>query len=92
MIHYKNALSKLKQNKIKIKSEIVTVEKSLNRISSINVSSPNNYPAANNTAFDGFANNSNETININNKNRNSLAMNFMPKGFCYADDSSYNYK
>ena len=31
-------------------------------------------------------------LNINNKNRNSLAMNFMPKGFCYADDSSYNYK
>ena len=69
MIHYKNALSKLKQNKIKIKSEIVTVEKSLNRISSINVSSPNNYPAANNTAFDGFAINSKETIKINNKNQ-----------------------
>ena len=65
MIHYKNALSKLKQNKIKIKSEIVTVEKSLNRISSINVNSPNNYPAANNTAFDGFAINSKETIKIN---------------------------
>ena len=31
-------------------------------------------------------------LNINNKNRNSLAMNFMPKGFCHADDSSYNYK
>ena len=30
--------------------------------------------------------------NTNNKNRNSLAMNFMPKGFCHADDSSYNYK
>ena len=69
MIHYKNALSKLKQNKIKIKSEIVTVEKSLNRISSINVNSPNNYPAANNTAFDGFAINSKETIKINNKNQ-----------------------
>ncbi|GIS66337.1 MAG: hypothetical protein CM1200mP5_1210 [Candidatus Pelagibacterales bacterium] len=64
MIHYKNALSKLKQKKIKIKSEIVTVEKSLNRISSINVSSPNNYPAANNTAFDGFA------INSKGKNKN----------------------
>ena len=68
MIHYKNALSKLKKNKIKIKSEIVTVEKSLNRISSINLNSPNNYPAANNTAFDGFAINSKETIKINNKN------------------------
>ncbi len=68
MIHYKRALLKLKKNKIKIKSEIVKVEKSLNRISSINLNSPNNYPAANNTAFDGFAINSKETIKINNKN------------------------
>jgi len=30
--------------------------------------------------------------NNNNKIRNSLAMNFMPKGFCHAEDSSYNYK
>jgi len=30
--------------------------------------------------------------NITNKNRHSLAMNFMPKGFCETDDSSYNYK
>ena len=74
MIHYKNALSKLKKNKIKIKSEIVTVEKSLNRISSINVNSPNNYPAANNTAFDGFAINSKETIKINNKNQSKRSI------------------
>ena len=30
--------------------------------------------------------------NITNKDRNSLAMNFMPDGFCDAEDSSYNYK
>ena len=30
--------------------------------------------------------------NTNNKNRNSLAMNFMPNGFCSDGDSSYNYK
>ena len=30
--------------------------------------------------------------NITNKDRNSLAMNFMPEGFCHAEDSSYNYK
>ena len=30
--------------------------------------------------------------NLTNKDRNSLAMNFMPKGFCHAEDSSYNYK
>ena len=30
--------------------------------------------------------------NLTNKARNSLAMNFMPDGFCHAEDSSYNYK
>ena len=30
--------------------------------------------------------------NLTNKDRNSLAMNFMPDGFCHAEDSSYNYK
>ncbi len=68
MIHYKKALLKLKKNKIKINSEIISVENSLNRISSLDLNSPNNYPAANNTAFDGFAINSKETIKINNKN------------------------
>ena len=68
MIHYKKALLKLKKNKIKIKSEIISVENSLNRISSIDLNSPNNYPAANNTAFDGFAISSKETNKINNKN------------------------
>jgi len=68
MIHYKKALLKLKKNKIKIKSEIISVENSLNRISSLDINSPSNYPAANNTAFDGFAINSKETNKINNKN------------------------
>ena len=30
--------------------------------------------------------------NLTNKDRNSLAMNFMPDGFCHAEESSYNYK
>jgi hypothetical protein len=30
--------------------------------------------------------------NKNSTNRNSLAMNFMPSGFCHFEDSSYNYK
>jgi len=67
MIHYKKALIKLKENKIKIKSEIISVENSLNRISSFDLNSPNNYPAANNTAFDGFAISSKETNKINSK-------------------------
>ena len=67
MIHYKKALLKLKNNKIKIKSEIISVENSLNRISSLDLNSPNNYPAANNTAFDGFAISSKETNKIDSK-------------------------
>ena len=68
MIQYKKALVKLKKNKIKIKSELISAENSLNRISALDINSPNNYPAANNTAFDGFAINSKETNKINNKN------------------------
>ena len=64
MIHYKKALLELKKNKIKIYSEKVSAEDSINRISSVNINSPNNYPAANNTAFDGFAINSRETKNL----------------------------
>ena len=30
--------------------------------------------------------------NFKGGNRNSLAMNFMPIGLCYSEDSSYNYK
>ncbi len=68
MIQYKKALLKLKKNKIKIKSELISVESALNRISALDINSPNNYPAANNTAFDGFAINSKETNKITNKN------------------------
>ena len=67
MIHYKKALVELKKNKIKINSELVKVENSLNRILSIDLNSPNNYPAADNTAFDGFAVNSKETNKIYGK-------------------------
>ena len=67
MIHYKKALLELKKNKIKIHSENISVENSINRISAINLNSPNNYPAANNTAFDGFAINSKETKKLSKK-------------------------
>ena len=30
--------------------------------------------------------------NFKGEDRNSLAMNFMPVGLCYSEDSSYNYK
>ena len=74
MIHYKKALLKLKKNKIKIYSEKVSMKTRLNRISSVNLNSPNNYPAANNTAFDGFAINSKETRKLVIKNQKNLKL------------------
>ena len=68
MIHYKKAILELKKNKLKIYSEKISSEDSINRISAVNLNSPNNYPAANNTAFDGFAINSKETKNLSKKN------------------------
>ena len=53
--------------KKKIYSEKVLAEDSINRISAVNLNSPYNYPAANNTAFDGFAINSKETKNLSKK-------------------------
>ena len=64
MISYKKALEVLKTNKINIKSEIILSKNSSNRICSHDIKSPNNYPAANNTAFDGFAVNSKETTKL----------------------------
>ncbi len=67
MISYNKALKILKKNKIKIKNEIILSKDSVNRISSGNIRSKNNYPSANNSAFDGFAINSKETSFINKK-------------------------
>ncbi len=68
MISYKKALGILKKNKINFKSELILSRNSVNRISSNDIKSPNTYPAANNTAFDGFALNSKETVKINKNN------------------------
>ncbi len=65
MISYKKALEALKTNKFNIKSEIILSKNSSNRICSHDIKSPNNYPAADNTAFDGFAINSKDTNKIN---------------------------
>ncbi len=61
MIPYKLALKKLSKSKLIIKSEKIQLKDSLHRICSENIYSKYNYPAANNTALDGFALNSNET-------------------------------
>ena len=68
MISYKKALQILKKGRIEFKSEIILSKNSVNRISTNNLNSPNNYPSANNTAFDGFAINSKETNSINKNN------------------------
>ncbi len=68
MISYDKALKILKKNGIKIKSENILTKHAVGRVSSENVYSPCNYPAANNTAFDGFAINSLDTGNLNKHN------------------------
>ena len=64
MNSYKAAISKLNNNPLKIGSEIVSIKDALNRISSKDVIAKSDYPADDNTAFDGFAVNSKETKNI----------------------------
>ena len=67
MIDYKKAISIIKKNIIKINSEIILSINSINRISASDVYSPCNYPAADNTSFDGYAINSKETRNLTNE-------------------------
>ena len=68
MINYKKAHKILINSKINIKNEIILAKESLNRISARNIYSPTNYPAGNNTAFDGYAINSKETKGLSSKN------------------------
>ena len=68
MIDYKKAQKILINSKINIKNEIVLAKNSINRVSAKNIYSPTNYPAGNNTAFDGYAINSKETSRASSKN------------------------
>ena len=67
MIDYKKAQKILTNSKINIKSEIILAKNSINRILAKNVYSPSNYPAGNNTAFDGYAVNFKETKGLSSK-------------------------
>ena len=60
MITYKKALNILKKGKIKLKNEKILSKNASLRISAENIYSPENYPSGDNTAFDGFAINSND--------------------------------
>ena len=63
MNSYKAAINKLNNNPLKISDELVSIKDALNRISSKEVVAQSDYPADDNTAFDGFAVNSKETKN-----------------------------
>ncbi len=67
MNSYQSTIKKLIKNNFKIKNEIVQIKKSLNRITAFDIISPVNYPASDNTAFDGYAINSKETNLLSNK-------------------------
>ncbi len=68
MINYQQAKNILKKAKLKIQNEEVLVKNSLNRVVAKDIISPSNHPLSDNAAFDGFAINSFDTININKKN------------------------
>ena len=61
MNSYTSALKHLIKNKISIKDEKISINHSLNRVSSSDIVSSVNYPSSDNTAFDGYAINSRET-------------------------------
>ena len=63
MNSYKAAINKLNNNPLKIGDEFVSIKNALNRISGKEVVAKSDYPADDNTAFDGFAVNSKETKN-----------------------------
>ena len=67
MIGYSKARKILKKSKINIGLQNVNFLDSLNRISAENIYSKVDYPAGNNTAFDGYAINSKDTIFLNKK-------------------------
>ena len=68
MDSYNSALKKLFKNKLYFKNEKVYLKDALNRVVAKDIISPINNPTSNNSAFDGFAVNSKETINLNYKN------------------------
>ena len=63
MNSYLTAISKINKSNIKIDSELLSIKDALNRISSKDVITKSDYPADDNTAFDGFAINSKDTKN-----------------------------
>ena len=69
MISYKHSRKILKNSKIIIKDEIVKSSNCINRVAAENILSKTNNPLENNAAFDGFAINSKDTINLKKKRK-----------------------
>jgi len=67
MISYHQAINILKRSKILIGDELIKSSNCVNRVSSKNIFSKVNNPAANNAAFDGFAIASKDTKELNKK-------------------------
>jgi len=67
MINYNEAKRILIKSNIKIKNETINSLKSINRVCGKDIYSPVNYPAGNNTAFDGYAINSKDTADLSMK-------------------------
>ncbi len=67
MKSYSQALKILEKNKLLIDNEKIKSSQSLNRVSAINIYSNTYHPAANNSAFDGYAVNSRDTKKLNLK-------------------------
>ena len=67
MISYKHSKKILKNSKIILKNELVKSSKCINRVAADNVLCKINNPSGNNAAFDGFAINSKDTKNLNEK-------------------------
>jgi len=72
MIGYLKAKKILDKSKIKISKENINSSDSIDRISAENIYTNVNYPAGNNSAFDGFAIKSKDTISLNSKKKNFL--------------------
>ena len=69
MIGYLKAKKILDKSKIKISKENINSSDSIDRISAENIYTNVNYPAGNNSAFDGFAIKSKDTISLNSKKK-----------------------
>ena len=67
MKSYSQALKILKRNKLIFTDENITSSNSINRVCAKNIYSNSNYPAADNSAFDGYTVSSRDTKKLNTK-------------------------